>query len=459
MAGEWPMATFADGPLEIIDGDRGTNYPKQQDFAPSGHCLFLNAGNVTTGGFNFSDCAFISAEKDSALRKGKLRRNDIVLTTRGTVGNVAYFDESVPFDHIRINSGMVIFRAQPEKLRPRFLYLFLRSFLFQSQVEALRTGSAQPQLPIRDINRIEIPIPPPQEQDAIAHILGTLDDKIELNRRMNETLEAMARALFKSWFVDFDPVRAKAANGPSLARGPRLDPIGEAERRDPGLPKPLADFFPDSFEDSELGEIPKGWGVRPFSEMVEIIGGGTPKTSIAEYWGGDIPWFSVVDAPAESDVFIISTEKRITQKGLDNSAARLLPVGTTIISARGTVGKLALVGVPMTMNQSCYGLQGIEAGPAFTYFATRSLVSMLKQRSHGSVFDTITRDTLAGVNFIAPPKCILDAFERVADPFMQRIKNNLFASHTLAAQRDTLLPKLISGELRTNDIERNVGVA
>jgi len=121
MAGEWREATLGDGPLEIIDGDRGKNYPKQEDFALSGHCLFLNAGNVTTSGFNFSNCAFISAEKDAALHKGKLRRHDIVLTTRGTVGNVAYFDDSIQQEHIRINSGMVIFRTRDQELYPRYL--------------------------------------------------------------------------------------------------------------------------------------------------------------------------------------------------------------------------------------------------------------------------------------------------------------------------------------------------
>ena len=172
------------------------------------------------------------------------------------------------------------------------------------------------------IRALPLKLPPLPEQRAIAHTLGTLDDQIGLNRRMNETLEGMARAIFKSWFVDFDPVRAKA------------------EGRDTTLPKDIADLFPDRFEDSELDQSPAGWWVRPFSAMVEIIGGGTPKTSDSEYWDGSIPWFSVVDAPSESDVFVISTEKCITRKGLENSSARLLPEGTTIISARGTVGKL-----------------------------------------------------------------------------------------------------------------------
>lgn len=447
--GEWQATTFQSAPLEIIDGDRGVNYPNQAEFSSTGHCLFLNAGNVTSNGFNFSSCVFITEEKDSQLRKGKLAKNDVVLTTRGTVGNAAYFDDSVSFDHIRINSGMVILRTAKDALDPRFLYLFVRSPLFLSQVSALRTGSAQPQLPIRDINRIIIPVPPLSEQRAIAHILGTLDDKIELNRRMNETLEAMARTLFKSWFVDFEPVRAKA------------------EGRETGLPKEIADLFPDSFEpacrdghgagrDSELGEVPKGWRVQTFAETIEIIGGGTPKTSVAEYWNGDIPWFSVVDAPSDTDVFVTDTQKMISQAGLEGSSTRLLPEGSTIISARGTVGKVALVGVPMAMNQSCYGLRSLDDSHFFAYYSTRALVETLKQRCHGSVFDTITRDTLTGITAVMPPGPIKRGFELKVAPMMQRIKSNLRESSILTAQRDSLLPKLLSGELRVKDAEKHL---
>jgi restriction endonuclease S subunit len=146
MAVEWPVASLAEAPLDIIDGDRGTNYPKHTDFGAAGHCLFLNAGNVTDGGFSFDDCMFISEEKDVTLRKGKLQREDIVLTTRGTVGNVAYFDKWVPYDNIRINSGMVIFRTFRDQILPRYLYFFLRSSNFRDQIDSLRSGTAQPQL-------------------------------------------------------------------------------------------------------------------------------------------------------------------------------------------------------------------------------------------------------------------------------------------------------------------------
>ncbi len=283
----------------------------------------------------------------------------------------------------------------------------------------------------------KIPLPPLPEQRAIAHILGTLDDKIELNRRMNETLEGMARALFKSWFVDFDPVRAKA------------------EGRDPGLPKDLADLFPDEFEDSELGEIPKGWRVGRLGDNIDLLSGGTPKTSEPDYWDGDIPWYSVRDVPVDSDVWVIHTEKNVTRLGVENSATRVLPPKTTIISARGTVGKLALTGVPMAMNQSCYGVRGKgKYGDYFTYYALKEATLELQQNTHGTVFDTITRQTFDTLNCVVPPLEISMSYDCAVGPLLSKILLNLHQSRTLASLRDALLPKLISGELRIADAER-----
>ena len=135
---------FGEAPFEIIDGDRGKNYPKQSDFLDSGHCLFLSATNVTKTGFDFAECLFIDERKDAALNKGKLQREDIVLTTRGTVGNTAYFNHTVPFENLRINSGMVILRCDRAMMLPAYLYHFLRSTSFHEQVNALRSGVAQP---------------------------------------------------------------------------------------------------------------------------------------------------------------------------------------------------------------------------------------------------------------------------------------------------------------------------
>jgi type I restriction enzyme S subunit len=413
---------------ELLSQDRGISvgvmYPGDHD--PAGIPL-IKAGDLASSRINPNPEFYITPQKHHEYRRTQLGGGELLISLVGDVGRCAI----VPAEMAGWNAARaiaVLRFADPSVAG--FVRVCLMSAPLQHLMQAWATTTVQATLNLKEIRQIPLPWPPNEQRKAIAHILGTLDDKIELNRSMNETLEAIVRALFKSWFIDFDPVRAKA------------------EGRALGLPKPLTDLFPDSFEDSELGEIPKGWKVCPFTESVEVIGGGTPKTSVAEYWEGDLPWFSIVDAPVDSNIFVINTEKRITQKGLNNSAARLLPEGATIISARGTVGKLAIVGVPMAMNQSCYGLCGIEAGAAFTYFAARSLVLMLKQNSHGSVFDTITRDTLAGVSLIMPTRAVLNAFEKVANPFMQRIKSNLFESRSLSTLRDLLLPKLTSGELR-----------
>lgn len=300
------------------------------------------------------------------------------------------------------------------------------------------TGSAQPQLPIRDIRRITLPLPDMTSQKAIAAVLGALDDKIELNRRMNATLQGMARALFKSWFVDFDPVRAKI------------------EGKQPfGMDTVTAALFPSCLVSSPLGDIPEGWNDVKFSELFETIGGGTPKTSNPEYWDGDIPWFSVVDAPLDSDVFVLSTDKTITQKGVDESSTKILPEGVTIISARGTVGRLALVGRPMAMNQSCYGLSPANGStPAFLYFSAKKAVSELQARAHGSVFDTITRDTFDGISVIKPCNKVVQAYEVAAGRMLTKIKGNLLEIDRLEKQRNYLLPKLISGDIRIPDVEK-----
>jgi type I restriction enzyme S subunit len=178
---------------------------------------------------------------------------------------------------------------------------------------------------------------------------------------------------------------------------------------------------------------------------------------VEEYWGGSIPWFSVVDAPSETDVFVIDTEKHITELGVENSSTRVLHKGTTIISARGTVGKCAFVGHPMAMNQSCYGLQGKNGyNDYFIYFTIRSQVSDLQRSGHGSVFNTITRETFKTIRIACPSANITTSYGEVVHPLMELILANVYENTTIAALRDILLPKLISGELPVPDAEKFV---
>lgn len=313
-------------------------------------------------------------------------------------------------------------------------FLFYQLLFHRNQLKGLATGAAQQNLSGQQIKTLILPFPKLKEQKLISCFFRSIDDRITLLRETNATLESIAQTLFKSWFVNFDPVHAK-----------------QQGRLPDGMDAETASLFPDSFETSELGEIPKGWNVRVFSETINIIGGGTPKTSIDKYWNGTIPWFSIVDVPSSSDIFVVDTKKHITDEGLKNSSTKMLKVGTTIISARGTVGSIALVGQTMAMNQSCYGLQGKADDIYFTYFSTYKLVEILKQKSHGSVFDTITQKTLDSVNIIYPTILIINAFENFLTPLMSRIKINLEQAQTLAKIRDTLLPRLISGQLRIKD--------
>lgn len=403
MRGEWKFPQVAEAPVEIIDGDRGHNYPKQDDFSSSGHCLFLNTGNVTLTGFNFSDCAFVTKEKDETLRKGKLKRCDVVLTTRGTVGNVAFYDSSVPFEHVRLNSGMVILRASQEELLPRYLYLFLRSRNFKDQVASLTTGSAQPQLPIRDIRKVEIPLPPLSEQRAIASVLGALDDKIELNRRMNETLEALAQSLFKSWFVD-----------------------------------------------ATQSALPKGWRVSTIGEEVRVVGGSTPSTTKPEFWeGGTHHWATPKDLSDLNSPVLLETGRKISDAGIQQISSGLLPVGTVLLSSRAPIGYLVIAEVPVAINQGFIAMFCDGSLPNhYVRLWTKANMDAIEGRANGTTFMEISKGNFRSLPVIVPPKPMLDDFQKQVEPLHRRVVSNLKESRTLAALRDALLPKLLSGELR-----------
>ena len=218
-----------------------------------------------------------------------------------------------------------------------------------------------------------------------------------------------------------------------------------------GLPiVTLPSSFPQRFNSrKKWGGFRKGGKVSRLHTLIDLIGGGTPKTSVDEYWNGSIPWFSVVDAPNNSDVFVIDTDKKITELGLEQSSTKILREGSTIISARGTVGKCALVGKEMAMNQSCYGIHGANGiADIYTYYTIRQFVSDLQHRGHGSVFNTITRDTFQSIYVPFGKVELTRKFDQDVNPLLKRIRFNLCHNTELTNLRDTLLPKLISGEIR-----------
>ncbi|MDP3510196.1 MAG: restriction endonuclease subunit S [Candidatus Melainabacteria bacterium] len=336
---------------------------------------------------------------DSSLTNGP----GVILGRKGAYRGVRFSLE--PFWVI----DTAYFVVPKTKLDMRWLYYAIKYY----KLGEIDDGSPIPSTTRAAVYVQELAVPPLEEQRAIAGILGALDDRIESLRQTSATVQAIAAALFKSYFMDFD-----------------------------GVPQ-------DEMQESELGLIPKGWRVGTFDEVIEIISGGTPKTSVAEYWSGDIPWFSIVDSPTNGQVFVLETDKKITALGLSNCSAKLLPEMTTIISARGTVGKVALTGMPMAINQSCYGLRTRQqGGEAFVYFSTLRFVEHLQRIAHGAVFDTITRDSFKQVVACLPTDEAVVRFGEIAGSMIHRIRTSGQLAATLAALRDSLLPRLISGQLR-----------
>jgi type I restriction enzyme S subunit len=336
-----------------------------------------------------------------------------------------------------------IIRARPDSTRADSLFLY---YMFSSPQGRYLLGTILRQVAVSgitgsDLIKLIVPRPPRKQQQAIACILGALDDKIELNRRMNRTLEATARAIFKSWFVDFEPVRAKTDGRVTSGLAPRI-----------------ADLFPDSFEDSELGKIPKGWEIGSILKIADLLSGGTPKTSVEEYWNGDILWASAKDVSQCGEAFLIRTERKISELGLTNSSTKIIPAFSSVVVARGaTTGRMAMFGSDIAMNQTCYALTSRDGMPFFLHCHFRYFVNALVFSAHGSVFDTITTRTFQTTDTIIPAEKVRKSFDMLVKPLFLKILGNQNESIQLSDLRDTLLPKLISGDLRVPDAERIVG--
>ncbi|TIE03449.1 protein HsdA [Acinetobacter junii] len=376
--------------------------------------------------------------------------------------------ENLPVGCIAHGSTEFIVLSAKSKDDEDFVYYLARLPDFRSYAISRMEGtSGRQRVSWQALAEFNLRLPEKGKRKKIGKILKSLDDKIHLNNQINQTLESIAQTIFKSWFIDFDPVRAKIAakqegKDAELAAMCAISGKSEAEleqmaKEDFAELQDTAALFPDELVESELGEVPKGWDKYSLSKMITLIGGGTPKRSEPNYWNGDIFWFSVKDVPNEGEVFVITTQEKISELGLNKSSTKLLPVGTTIITARGTVGKIALVGYEMAMNQSCYGIQGINGVKQFmTYYLIKNAVEVLKKNTHGAVFDTITQATFDTVTSIKPSIEMMDLFESKIEKIMGHIKNNLYENNSLIALRDTLLPKLLSGEIDVSGLQGEV---
>ena len=427
MAGEW-----SDKPL--LELCSYINRGSAPAYIEAGGVLVLNQKCVRDQRVSFLEARRTDQERKLVIADRMLQLLDILVNSTGvgTLGRVAQL-VALP-EPATVDSHVTIVRPDPAAVDPRYLGFAVR--LYEREIEALAEGSTgQTELSRARLGAFPVPLAPEKEQRAIAHILGTLDDKIELNRRMSETLEAIARALFKSWFVDFDPVRAKA------------------EGRDPGLPKPLADLFPDSFEDSELGEIPKGWKLKPLDEIARFLNG----LALQKY-----PPTGERSLP----VIKIAQLRAGTTDGADRASADLEPAyivqnGDILFSWSGSLECVLWAAGPGALNQHLFKVTSDKYPKWLCYLGVHHHLEDFRHIAAGkaTTMGHIQRHHLSDAKLATPSQALLRAIDAVFAPIVESIWRRAVESRTLAALRDALLPKLISGELRVKDAKRFVAEA
>lgn len=411
------LVRFSDAPVQIIDGDRGSNYPKKSDFSKHGYCVFLNTRNVTENGFDFGEVDFISEVKDRALRKGKASRRDIVLTTRGTIGNVGFYGTVVPHPNVRINSGMVLLRAEESELNSYYLYSFLRSELFKRQISTNGSGSAQPQLPIMALKNIVIPIPEIGQQLKIATVLSALDAKIDLNNRINAELEALAKTIYDYWFVQFE--FPDAHGRPYKSSGGAM-----------------------VWNDVLKREIPAGWKARNLSDIANITMGQSPAgDSYNEDGHGTVFFQGSTDFGTRSpDVRMYTT-----------SPARMAKKGDILVSVRAPVGTMNIAERDCCIGR---GLAALNSKGGFDGYLHRVMADFKqvfdRRSSEGTTFGSINKDDLFGLNVLIPEEHVLQSHARMANDWIRLAALRDTEIRELTRLRDWLLPLLMNGQVRVD---------
>ena len=421
MSSEWPLVRLGDhvdsclGKMLDAKKNKGTLQP------------YLGNSNVRWGEFDLVDLAEMRFEPNEDERYG-LRPGDLIVCEGGEPGRCAIWNGPAG---MKIQKALHRFRST-ETLDNHYLLYWFRNAAKTGYLESHFTGTTIKHLTVKAIAALEVALPPVGTQRAMVDSLRSLGDRIALLRETNATLEAIAQALFKSWFVDFDPVRAKQQG---------LAPTGMDEA--------TAALFPDSFEESALGLVPKGWQVRPIGDAVECVGGATPDTKDASFWSPEEhAWTTPKDLSGLPAPVLLSTERRLSKKGLAKIGSGLLPAGTLLMSSRAPIGYLAVAQLPVAINQGYIAMPpGSQLPPLYMLFWCQQNMDGIKARANGSTFMEISKKAFRPVPLLVPGPQAIDAFMKVALPLFERLVENERQAQTLATLRDTLLPRLISGQL------------
>ncbi len=439
MAGEWQRCTIGDlcdaGVADLQTGPFGTQL-HAHDYVENGIPVVPTEA-IRNRQIDHSVLPKISPGKAEELARHRLERGDILFARRGVqaTGHIGCVREAE--EGFLCGTGAIRLRVKRSggAVSPNFLSHVLANPTSVEWFKFHAIGATMPNLNEGIIRSFPLQIPPLAEQRAIAHILGTLDDKIELNRQMNETLEAMARALFKSWFVDFDPVRAKA------------------EGRDPCLPKHIADLFPNSFEDSELGEIPKGWNLASLGEVSEVSDCLHSKKPERKDAGKPLLQLSNI---RDNGLIDMTDTYFIDEEDYHQWISRMeASTGDCVVTNVGRVGAVAQIpyGLKAALGRNMTGVRCKSTFP-FPTLVIENLLSdateaeMSLKTDSGTILDALNVRNIPKLRFVRANHELLQLFEQLTRPLRAKMEGGLAQSHALAALRDTLLPKLIFGELR-----------
>ncbi len=397
---------------------------------PPGDLLVTPGNFAIGGGFQWGRAKFYRGgpvPEEYVLAPGDLL---VTMTDLSKGADTLGYSAVVPQNRIRMlhNQRIGKVRLKNSLADQGFINWLLRSPEYRNEILASYTGSTVKHTSPTKICAYEFLLPPVSEQRAIAAILGNLDDKIDLNRQMNETLEEMARAIFKDWFVDFGPTRAKI------------------EGREPFFAPEIWDIFPDNMDDEEK---PEGWEFSTIGNEVEVFGGSTPSTKDAAFWNGDVNWATPKDLSALTVPVLLDTKRQITDAGLAKISSGLLPVGTVLLSSRAPIGYLAITEVPTAVNQGFIAMIcNRRISNTFAWLWCVSNMDAILDNANGSTFQEISKRNFRPIPATIATDDVHEAFDALVRPLYLRIVANERESRALAQARDLLLPKLMSGDLR-----------
>ena len=419
----------ARGLLDFGDGYRAKN----SELGGEGP-VFLRAAYLQDSGFILDNPDRFIAQDVTQFGAKVSRVGDVVVTTKGnSTGRIGVIRDRQA--GAAYSPHLSYWRSlNPDEIDQSFIYYWSLTEQFCTQLRGLAHGTDMaPYLSLRDQGFLRVTLPSIDTQRSISAILSMLDARIELNRSMNGTLESMARALFKDWFVDFGPTRAKQAG------------------MEPYLAPELWSLFPERL-DAE-GK-PEGWETSTIGEEVEVVGGGTPSTKEAVYWNGDVNWVTPKDLSSLSAPVLLETSRKITMAGLAKISSGLLPRGTVLLSSRAPIGYLAIAEIPVAINQGFIAMRcQRRLSNTFVWLWTLANMDAILQKANGSTFQEINKKSFRPLPVVVPGYEALRHFTEIAGPLSARIAANELESRTLAQTRDLLLPKLMSGEIRIKDAE------